>query len=139
MGGPGKPKIDLRAEPRVRDAVRLAIFVVYGRDYRPSHEAAHDITIDISEGGLSFYDEWGLPEHVLLEIRLQTAANAPTIVQYGRVRWRRPAPDTHGFTVGVQFVEATRADREAWVSHVRARHDTAHHGIIHFGGRPGEG
>jgi len=139
MNDPASAKIDKRTEPRVFDAVKISVVVVYGSDFKPAHEAARDITLDISEGGLSFYDEWGLPEHVLLEIHLQTSELAKPIVLNGYVRWRRPAPDTHGFTVGVQFVEAGEADREAWLKYVRERQEQKLHGQLYIGHRPEEG
>lgn len=136
MGSQGTAKVDQRAASRICDSVRISLLVVFGRDFMPEHEAAHDLTLDISEGGLSFFDEWGLPENVLLEIRMQVAEDARPIVHYGRVRWRHPAPDTHGFTVGVEFVEASQEDRRIWLDHVKARRDKANFGRLHLARRP---
>lgn len=117
----GRIHPDKRREDRIYDNIGITIYVVLGRGFKTQHDAAHEVTIDISEGGLRFYDEWGVPENAHLEIVMQPYDNRPPIVHFGQVRWKSRATDREGYEIGVMFTEASSEDREAWLNYVSAR------------------
>lgn len=121
LGKRGTIHLDKRGESRVYDKVRIQICVILDRGFKTKHQAAREVTIDISEGGIRFHDDWGLPDNALLEIEMTPADTGEKIVHYGEVRWKTPATDRPGFEIGVQFVEATRAHRDAWLAYVQNR------------------
>lgn len=121
LGKRGTVHLDKRNESRVFDKVHIQISVILDRGFKTAHQAAREVTIDISEGGLRFHDDWGLPDHALLEIEMTPANSDQKIVHYGEVRWKTPAVDRPGFEIGVQFTEATRAHRDAWLAYVQNR------------------
>lgn len=123
LGKLGQVQMDQRGEARIFDKVGITINVILDQGFKTKHQANREVTIDISEGGLRFYDDWGLPDHALLEIVLVPAGSKQQIVHYGEVRWKTPAADRPGFEIGVQFTEATRADRDAWLAYVRSRRE----------------
>jgi hypothetical protein len=135
MGAGFAVNIDKRGEPRVHDAIGITVHVILDSGYKTLHETSHDITFDISEGGIRFYDEWGLPDDALLEVDLQVGELDRPITLFGRVRWKSPVPDKNGFDVGVQFVEATEADRDAWFDYVGKRRDKTRTGRIYLENR----
>lgn len=114
-----------RRELRIPDAIGIRVAVIMDHGFKTSHEATDEHTVDISEDGLRFFDEWGLPDGALLEIQMHTKPDTKPIVHYGRVRWKRPAADRDGYDVGVQFVQASREDRDAWLAYVHSRSGSA--------------
>jgi hypothetical protein len=121
IGKRGRVHLDKRSDSRVFDKVRIHINVILDRGFKTAHQAAREVTIDISEGGLRFHDDWGLPDNALLEIELSPEDSGEKIIHYGEVRWKTPAADRPGFEIGVQFTEATRAHRDAWLAYVQNR------------------
>lgn len=117
--------LDKRSSPRFYDGVPFRLFILLGTGLRSPHELSEEVTTDISEGGLRFYDEWGMPDGALLEIQMQTPGSNELISQHARVRWKTAAADRPGFDVGVQFVDAAEEDRRAWVGYVRQRSGTS--------------
>ena len=112
---------DKRVEPRIFDRVGISINVMLGDGLTTAHEFANDVTIDISENGLRFYDVSGLPDGALLEIFMTPEGVAQPISQLAKVRWRGTATDRDGFEIGVKFVAASRPDRAVWLDYVRQR------------------
>ena len=113
--------IDLRNEPRILDRVNFSLLVYLGGNQKTGHEMANGKATDISKNGIRFYDEWGLPDDALLEIQLQPPEFQQPITQYGRVRWKYPAPDRPGYEIGVQFLDRASLDRTAWHRYVNSR------------------
>lgn len=113
--------LDQRNEPRILGPVDFTLFVISGMESEPAHELMTRSALDISEGGIRYFEKKDIPENALLEIRLQPRERRKSITQYGRVRWKYRAPDRGGFEVGVQFVEATGEDRNAWQQFVQGR------------------
>lgn len=125
-----KAQIDNRIQPRVLDRVPFTLNIVRDNKTKVRLNQEPIKALDISEGGLRFYDEHQLPDGTILEINLQTAVGRDPITQLARVRWTYPVPDKPGFDIGVQFIEATSSDQSAWNAYVNQRLDKV--GVLNF-------
>ena len=121
MNDPKRPASEHRSEPRFPDPIGLRVAVIFDHGFKTNHEATGERALDISEDGIRFYDEWGLPDGALLELQLFTRSGELPVIHYGKVRWKKPSAHRPGFEVGVQFVQATQQDRDAWLAYVRNR------------------
>ncbi len=110
--------VDQRNAPRFYEAVPFKMFVLQGGGNRSPHKFSDEVTFDISEGGLRFYDKVEIPDDALLELHMHIPSQGEFIRQQARVRWKAPATDQPGYDIGVQFVESTDQDRRAWLQYI---------------------
>jgi c-di-GMP-binding flagellar brake protein YcgR len=112
---------DKRNVPRFYGAIRIAVSVILGGKSKRPEELAPDQAMDISETGMRFLDESGLPEGAMLEVFIMPDGVAQPIRQLARVRWAAALPDRRVFEIGVEFVETKQADHAVWIDYVRQR------------------
>ncbi len=116
---------DKRDSQRVYERVAVTISVIPDERFKMNRGPVREVTSEISEKGLRFYDEQGLPEGAMVEIFIEPPDAVSPITHYGRVRWVTPAADRPGFDMGVELLDASPEDRGAWLAYVRRRINSA--------------